>query len=149
MSPIESPLGANLEITNSAVSELEPSHVSCDAANSWWNAPIQNRGTAAFHFGRLVNQLFWHLQNDLFGGSLVNKRMIAEVFNRLVAVSYRLVSKPSNELEDAIIDLRESLDGWLHCEAAAEEVAACFGGMYYVGRQVLQKLFSRSDQASS
>jgi hypothetical protein len=127
MSPIEAPLGVNPENTNSAVSDLEPSHVSGDAANYWWTAPVSNRVTAAYHFGRLVNQLNWHLQNELFFiASLRNKRMIAEILNRLVAVSYRLVCKPSNHLEDAIIDVRESLDGWLHCEAAAEEVAACF-----------------------
>ena len=62
----KSPPRENREKTVSTQAEPEPANVNQSESDGWWDAPIPNRVTAAFHIGRLLNQLNWHLQHVLF-----------------------------------------------------------------------------------
>ncbi len=61
--------------------------VSHEPDYNWWDARVQSRPTAAFHIGRLFNQLEWNLQHVLFFVSPVDKKTVDEVRGRLVAVT--------------------------------------------------------------
>lgn len=105
-------------------------HESDDASrapdDNYWDAPIHSRLAAAFHIGRLLNQLNWHLQYALFFSSPFDEKMVDEVLGRLEASSYSLVDRPLNHLADFIASYRDIFKEWLLCEAAHDEVVACY-----------------------
>jgi hypothetical protein len=89
------------------------------------DAPVSNRLTAAYHVGRLLNQLAWQLRQAFFTASVDINVRIDETLSRLIAVSYQLVEDPPNRIEDAALVVRQTWKEELCCEEAADAIAAC------------------------
>ncbi len=114
-----------------------------DVDTSWWEAPVTNRPTAAFHTGRLINQLGWHLQYVLFFGLPTDKKRGEEVLCRLVEVSYKLTVKHPNQLAEDIASYRDIFNEWLFCEAAGDERAACYDPKFCGESETSEKEINR------
>jgi len=99
-----------------------------DAECDWWDAPIPNRQTAAYHIGRLLNQLSWHLQHVLVFGSSAGGEMVDRVLGQLTAATYKLTASPPNRLAKPLDDARARWKRHFCCVDAREEVYEIVSG---------------------
>src|SRR5205823_5066022 len=85
-------------------------------AESWRDASVPNRLTAAYQVGRHLNELNWHFQHLLFFVSRDHQQEADDILGRLLGLSYKFASDPSNSLNVAIRSIRDDSEGWLHSE---------------------------------
>jgi hypothetical protein len=87
----------------------------------WQNEPISNRLTAAYHIGRLLNQLNWYLQHVLmFGSKNGHGDAVRRVLACIKAATYAFVNTAPNQLAEAVEAVGRRWEDELGSEAVAD-----------------------------
>jgi hypothetical protein len=92
------------------------------SASALGDEAITSRKAAAYHAGRLTNQLSWHLQPSLLFRSKKADKLVNQVFNELVAVSVHLAA-PGEEAFREIDEIRYDWSQSFRSEGLAIEVS--------------------------
>ena len=95
------------------------------AIDKWRDAEIPNAWVAAYHSGRLLNQLWWHAQQHCLLNDLGQLRKVEEVFGKLVGVAFHVTSTSNSSLDTQIKSSLNRYHEHTTSEGVAEAWLAC------------------------